>query len=72
MADFVGTQAHATLNWAAESLKPVAHRLSAVLRDLTGRRASGIELAQNFSASKKHIHLKDDPWFLLEATRYVC
>ena len=72
MADFVKTQGHVRLYQATEAFKPVAHRFSAVLRRLAGTRASDIELMQRISASKKHYHLKDDPWFLLDAMRHVC
>ncbi len=69
MADFVKSQGHVRLYQAIGSFKPVAHRLSAWFQRLAGRRASDIELMQRISASKKHYHLKDDPWFLLEADR---
>ena len=66
MADFVKTQGHVRLYQVTEAFKPVAHQLSAALRRLAGRRASDIELMQRYSASKKHYHLKDDPWLLLD------
>ncbi len=66
MADFVETQAHVTLKQAAESFKPVAHRLSAGLKGLVRRRQFGIEIIQNVSAYNEHYHVKADPWSYLD------
>ena len=67
MADFVNT--NGTLNQAADSFQTVAHKLSAVWQRFAKRQATDIELMQNFIASKKHRHPKDDPWILLEVAR---
>ena len=72
MADFVKSQGHVRLYQAIGSFKPVAHRLSAGFQRLTRRWASGIEMMQNFSATKQHYHLTDDPWFLLDVMRHIC
>ena len=68
MTDFIKTlpQAHVTLKQAAESFKPVAHRLSAGLKGLVRRRQFGIEIIQNVSAYNEHFHAKEDPWLLLD------
>ena len=65
MADFIKSQGHVRLYQAT-------HRLSAMLQRLVKRRTSGIEMMQNFSATKQHYRVTDDPWFLLDAMRHVC
>ncbi len=67
MADIVN--ANGTLNQTADSFQAVVHRISAMWQRFAKRQATDIEVMRAYTASKKHRHLKDDPWFLLEVER---